>query len=110
MRIKLKQWNSPSIFFGWSRFQWHLPRFTGSEGGFGVIRPIFSLVRRSGWGLEWVWQLNVGARMCIGSPIPDLLPIFSLVRWGGWGLEWAWRLNVSAGMCIQFQRLQDFIF
>ena len=58
MPIKLKKWNSLPIFFAWSRFQWdslpiffawrifqwHSPGFTGSEGGVGVIHPIFSLV------------------------------------------------------------------
>ena len=66
MPIKLEKWNLPSIFFVWSRFQWHSPGFTGSEGGVGVIRPNFSLVhqnllgRRGTWGLEGAWKLNVG--------------------------------------------------
>ena len=39
------------ILFVWSRFQWHSPGIAGSEGGFGVIFPIFSLV--------WAWKFEV---------------------------------------------------
>ena len=73
MRIKLKPWNLPLDFLVWSRFQWHSPGFTGSEGGVGVICPIFSLV--GAWKFEvqqrfrriyWVGEV-VGAWNGLGS-------------------------------------------